>query len=234
MKIVTNQKIIKRNSRIGQVSTLVSLAILAGGLFMSFNPDLIQYSFFALLAGFVLSQVGIHYGTKFGRSPRPDERLSMALKGLGDQYVLYHYAGPVPHLLIGPAGILPLLPYNQRGTITYDEGKKRWRQKGGNLYLKIFAQEGLGRPDLDVEVHLQDINNHVKKNLSDTKLPPLKPVLVFTNDKVDIQANNAPAPTLPAEKLKDYVRRLAKEEPAPMEQIRLFQKTLPADSIEAK
>jgi hypothetical protein len=38
MKIVTNQKVIKRNSRIGQIATLVSLAILASGLFMSFNP----------------------------------------------------------------------------------------------------------------------------------------------------------------------------------------------------
>ncbi|MEN4100885.1 MAG: hypothetical protein ROW52_13265, partial [Anaerolineaceae bacterium] len=127
MKIVTNQKLIKRNSRIGQTTTLVSLAILAGGLFMSFNADLIQYSFFALLLGFILSQVGIHYGTKFGRSPRPDERLSQALKGLGEQYVLYHYSGPVPHLLVGPSGIMPLLPYNQRGTITYDENRKRWR-----------------------------------------------------------------------------------------------------------
>lgn len=234
MKIVTNQKLIKRNSRIGQTATLVSLAILAGGLFMSFNADLIQYSFFALLLGFILSQVGIHYGTKFGRSPRPDERLSQALKGLGEQYVLYHYSGPVPHLLVGPSGIMPLLPYNQRGTITYDENRKRWRQKGGNLYLKIFAQEGLGRPDLDVDANLQDINNHIKKNMSDIETPPLKPILVFTNEKADVQVQNAPAATLPADKLKDYVRRLAKEEPASMDIIRLFQKTLPAESIEAK
>jgi hypothetical protein len=232
MKIVSNQKVIKRNSRIGQIATLVSLAILASGLFMSFNPDLIQYSFFALLAGFIISQVGIHYGTRFGRSPRPDERLSQALKGLGDQYVLYHYAGPTPHLLIGPAGIMPLLPYNQRGTITYDENRKRWRQKGGNLYLKIFAQEGLGRPDLDVEVNLQDINNHLKRNLPDTEAPPIRPVLVFTNPRADLQAQNAPHATVSSEKLKDHIRRLAKEDPAPMDRVRLVQKTLPQESIE--
>jgi hypothetical protein len=232
MKIVTNQKVINRNSRIGQVATLVSLGILGGGLFMSFNPDLIQYSFFALLAGFVISQVGIHYGTKFGRSPRPDERLTSALKGLGDQYVLYHYAGPVPHLLVGPTGVLPLLPYNQRGTFTYDEGKKRWRQKGGNLYLKIFAQEGLGRPDLDIEANLQDVNTYLKRNLNEAELPPVKPVLVFTHPRADVQSQNAPYLTLPADKLKDGLRRMAKEEPVPMERIRLVQKTLPTENIE--
>jgi hypothetical protein len=231
MKIVTNQKVIKRNSRIGQIATLVSLAILASGLFMSFNPGLIQYSFFALLAGFIISQVGIHYGTKFGRSPRPDERLSQALKGLGDQYTLYHFSGPVPHLLVGPAGVMPLLPYNQRGTITYDENRKRWRQKGGNLYLKIFAQEGLGRPDLDVDANMHDLQNHLKRNLGDVELPPVKPVLVFTHDKADVQAANAAAPTVAAEKLKDFIRRLAKEEPAPTEQFRLVQKTLPTENI---
>lgn len=232
MKIVTNQKVIKRNSRIGQVATLVSLGILGGGLVMSFNPDLIQYSFFALLAGFIISQVGIHYGTKFGRSPRPDERLTQALKGLGDQYVLYHYSGPVPHLLVGPAGILPLLPYNQRGTITYDSKKNRWRQKGGNLYLKIFAQEGMGRPDMDVEAHVQDVTNHLNRNLNDIELPPVKPILVFTNPRTEVQAQDAPHPTVPADKLKEVIRRMAKEEPAPIEQIRLVQKTLPTETIE--
>jgi hypothetical protein len=232
MKIVTNQKVIKRNSRIGQVATLVSLAILGGGLFMSFNPELIQYSFFALLSGFIISQVGIHYGTKFGRSPRPDERLTQALKGLGDQYVLYHFAGPVPHLLVGPAGIIPLLPYNQRGTFTYDENKKRWRQKGGNLYLKIFAQEGLGRPDLDVEANLQDVNNYLQKNLSEAELPTVKPVLVFTHPQADVQVQNSPHPSVASEKLKDLIRRMAKEEPVPNEQVRLVQKTLPTENIE--
>jgi hypothetical protein len=231
MKIVTNQKVIKRNSRIGQVATLVSLGILGGGLFMSFNPELIQYSFFALLAGFIISQVGIHYGTKFGRSPRPDERLTQALKGLGDQYVLYHFAGPVPHLLVGPAGIIPLLPYNQRGTFTYDENKKRWRQKGGNLYLKILAQEGLGRPDLDIEANLQDVNNHLTKNLNETEQPPVKPVLVFTHAQADVQVQNAPHPGVSSEKLKDLIRRMAKEEPVPNEQVRLVQKTLPTENI---
>jgi hypothetical protein len=232
MKIVTNQKVIKRNSRIGQVATLVSLGILGGGLFMSFNPEFIQYSFFALLAGFIISQVGIHYGTKFGRSPRPDERLTQALKGLGDHFVLYHYAGPVPHLLVGPAGIIPLLPYNQRGTFTYDENKKRWRQKGGNLYLKIFAQEGLGRPDLDVEANLQDVNNYLQKNLNEAVLPPVKPVLVFTHAQADVQAHNAPYPSVSSDKLKDLIRRMAKEEPAPMNDIRLVQKTLPTETIQ--
>jgi hypothetical protein len=78
---------------------------------------------------------------------------------------------------------------------------------------------------------MHDLQNHLKKNLGDVELPPVKPVLVFTHDKVDVQAPNAAAPTVAAEKLKDFIRRLAKEEPAPTEQFRLVQKTLPVENI---
>ena len=54
-----------------------------------------------------------------GTPPTPDELIDQALKGLDKKYTLYHYSIPVSHLLVGPAGVWILLPYYQRGTITY-------------------------------------------------------------------------------------------------------------------
>jgi hypothetical protein len=232
MKIVSNNKMIKRNTKIGQYATIGSLVILLAGLGMSFQPTLINYSFIALLLGFVISQVGIFYGNRFGRSPRPDERLTNALKGLDDKYTLYHFMTPVSHLLIGPAGVWVLQPYQQRGTISYDEQKNRWVQKGGNLYLKIFAQESLGRPDLDVKTSKLDIENYIKQQAENFEMPLVQSALVFTNPKAEIDAGNAPSATVTIEKLKDLIRRKAKEEPAPLEQVRLLQKIFPVDSID--
>ena len=62
---------------------------------------------------------------------------------------------PTAHLLVGPVGVWVLMPRHQAGRITYDENKNRWRQKGGNFYLKIFAQENLGRPDLEIGIRNQ-------------------------------------------------------------------------------
>ncbi len=227
MKIVSNDKLIKRNATIGRYTTLASLAILGIGLYISFQPQYVQYSFIALLLGFVLSQVGIYFGSRWGRSPRPDEVLTASLKGLNDQYTLYNYTAPVSHLLVGPAGIWILQPYFQKGTITYDEAKGRWKQQGGNLYLKIFAQEGLGRPDLETRSNEETMASYLQKQLGDIEIPPIKAALVFTNDKVELDAQNAPIPAVTDEKLKDLIRRKAKEEPASMEQIRLVEKTLP-------
>jgi hypothetical protein len=232
MKIVSNTKLIKRNNRIGQIATIGSLVILLGGLALSFQAQWLTYSFIALLVGFVTSQVGIYFGNRFGRSPRPDESLSSALKGFDDKYTLYHYMTPVSHLLVGPAGIWVLLPYSQKGTITYDESKKRWKQKGGNAYLKIFAQESLGRPDLDVKTSVLDMQNYLVKAAEGVGIPPVQAAVVFTNEKVVVDAANAPAPTMPAEKLKDFIRRKSKEEPASLEYIRIVQKMLPTESLE--
>jgi hypothetical protein len=209
MKIVTNTKLIQRNRRIGQILSLGSLAVLGVGLYISFRPELLSYSFIALIIGFMISQIGIYFGNRWGRSPRPDEQLTSALKGLDDKYTLYHYTAPVSHLLVGPSGLWVLLPYNQTGVITYQKG--RWKQKGGSLYLKVFAQESMGRPDMDVKSSLEDIQKFVNKELGDMEKPPIQAAVVFTNPKVEVKAPEAPIPTLEVDKLKDLIRKKVKE-----------------------
>lgn len=208
MKIVTNKKMIQRNRKIGQFLSIGSLAILGVGMYMSFQPELLSYSFLALIVGFMVSQVGIYYGNRWGRTPRPDEQITAALKGLDDRYTLYHYIAPTAHLLVGPAGVWALLPYAQKGKISYQNGK--WKQKGGSLYLKMFAQEGLGRPEMEIKGALEDMKKFYTNQLQGTALPT-QAALVFTNPKVELDTNEAPVPAVKAEKLKDFIRKNAKE-----------------------
>jgi len=233
MKIITNPKLIQRNRQIGRVTTIIALVVLGIGLYISFAiQSLVTYSFLALIVGFLLSQVGIYFTSRWGRSPRPDESLSAALKGLDDKYSLYHYRTSVSHLLIGPAGIWVLLPYSQKGVITYDSTKHRWKQKGGSTFLKIFTQEGLGRPDLDAKSASDNLNKFFQKEFTDTNIPQIQTALVFVESGTDVQAQDAPIPTLPAEKLKDFIRRQAKKDPLELEQIKLIQTSLPSDGID--
>ena len=139
MNILIHEKNVRRNAKIGQYTSLASLVILAGGMYVSFvYPNLLYISFIALLVGFVLSQVGIYYGNRWGRHPRVDERLTATLKGLTKDYTMYHYLTPVNHLLVGPAGVWVIEPYYQRGTIVYD-GKK-WKQKYPHNQRNIRAR----------------------------------------------------------------------------------------------
>jgi hypothetical protein len=204
---------VKRNAKIGRYTTMASLAVLAVGLYLSFqaSPTLYFISLGALIVGFTLSQVGIYFTNRWGRTPRPDEIIATSLKGMDDKYTLFNYTTPVPHLLLGPSGAWVILPYNQGGTITYTKG--RWRQHGGSLYLKIFAQDSLGRPDIDVQNQVDKAKLILSANLGDGELPEIHPAIVFTNEKANIQAEEAPIPTLPVDKLKDFIRKKSHDTP---------------------
>jgi hypothetical protein len=220
MEIISNDRLIKRNARLGQVASIGGLLVLAGGMFISFTrQDLFFMSMIALLVGFALSQIGIFFGNRWGRRPRPDELISQALKGLDGRYNLYHYTTPTAHLLVGPSGVWVLMPRHQAGTITYEPSKNRWVQKGGNLYLKIFAQENLGRPDLEISAEVNAVQRYLSQQLPDGDTPEVQAALVFTNEKTEVEADNAPIATLPARKLKDHLRKIAKNKPISPERL---------------
>lgn len=230
MEIITNESLIKRNARIGQIAMLAGLAVLIGGMYLSFqSPDQFSLSVAALFVGFILSQIGIYFSNRWGRQPRPDQILDLALKGLDSKYSLYHYKTPVSHLLIGPAGLWILNPKHQRGTITYKDG--RYRQKGGNLYLKIFAQEGLGRPELEIRSEEESLEKFLKDKLPDDQMPNIQSALVFTNANVNVdvsEEDNPPALTIPVTKLKDYIRKEAKSKPLAQERMKEISKIIEA------
>ena len=231
MIIVRNERLIKRSTTFGRISSIVSILILAGGMFISFQyPDQFTYSLLALVFGFTLSQVGIAYGNRFGRSPRPDQQLDAALKGLDDQYALYHYQSPVTHLLVGPAGIWILIPMTQLGRITYNEARSRWKRTGGSFYMKLFGQDVMGNP-------LQEITSSTKRlqkaltKVPELQLPPIRSALVFTNESAEVEAENAPYPTVHARQLKKLIRKEAKgTDPLPISSVKTIQDLLGLES----
>jgi hypothetical protein len=213
MKIIRNEKLIKRNATIGSWTSLAALAVLGLGMYLSFTrPELFIYSLIALVLGFTLTQVGMYMGNKFGRSPRPDEKLDAGLKGLQNEYVMHHYTTPVSHLLLGPAGLWVVMPYHQRGQVSYK--KNRWQLKGGGLlqgYMRIFGQESLGRPDIEIDNEIRSLKKHLLKHMDESELPEINALMAFTSDDVEIDAEGSPVPAMKLRQLKDFFRQRAKE-----------------------
>jgi hypothetical protein len=220
MKIVSNDKLIKRNTRVGNITSLGSVAVLGIGMYFSFQDKDGKYlplTFAALIVGFLLFQIGNYYMNRFGKPPRPDQKLSAALKGMDDKYTLYHFITNIPHLLVGPSGIYCLLPYNQPGNISYNAAKNRWKQSGGNFFLKTFGGDSLGRPDLDSNYAVSDITKFFeKKGISlGTTVP--EPVLVFINEKASLNTEGFSGGAVTSDKLKEFIRKRAKIAPLSQE-----------------
>jgi len=213
MKIIKNEKLIKRNSTIGNWTTLAAVAVLGVGMYLSIKrTDLFIYSLLALFVGFTLTQVGMYMGSKYGRSPRPDERLDTALKGLQNDFVMYHYTTPASHVLVGPAGVWVIMPYHQIGQISYK--KNRWRNSGGGFmqsYMRIFGQEGMGRPDVDTDTEIRSLQKYLSKRMEEAEIPEVNALMVFTNDRAELDADDAPLPVMKIKQLKEFIRQKAKE-----------------------
>jgi hypothetical protein len=230
MKIIKNEKLIKRNSKIGQYTSLGALVVLGIGMYISFTqPELFIWALAALLGGFTLTQIGMYFGNRWGRSPRPDEKLDAGLKGLPGDFVIYHWTTPVAHLLVGPAGIWVLMPYHQRGQVSYR--KNRWKLSGGGFlqnYMRLFGQEGLGRPELEAEAEIKSLQKSLAAEMDEDEIPEITAALVFTADGTVIDAGDAPMPALPLKKLKEFMRNKAKDKPITAQELERVKSVLPS------
>lgn len=212
MKIIKNEKLIERNGKIGNWTSLGALLVLGVGMYISFTrQDLMVYSFICLAVGFIMTQVGMYMSSRWGRSPRPDEKLDAGLKGLHSEFSMYHYSSPVSHLLVGPSGVWVVLPYHQGGSIQFE--KNRWKLKGGSFiqkYMRIFGQEGLGRPDLEANSEAISVKKFLAKKMDESAIPEIKPILVFTNDEVELDAGDSPIPAMKLKQVKEFLRQGSK------------------------
>jgi hypothetical protein len=231
MKIIKNEKLIKRNGKIGSVLSLAALVVLGLGMYISLAmKEQFVYALIALVVGFIMTQIGMYLGNKFGRRPRPDEKLDAGLKGMPGDYTLYHYATPASHLLVGPAGLWLLMPYHQRGQVVFR--KKRWQMSGGGFiqaYMRIFGQEGIGRPDIEIDKEIGSLQKYLAKRMDGSEIPEIKPALVFTSDEVEIDPEGADIPALKVKQLKDFIRQKAKEKPISQLQLTAVKAALPEE-----
>lgn len=244
MKIIKNESIIQRNRKIGSYTMLAGMAILIGGLVLSINQistgfkdpqavttgseAMFNYSTLAMFAGLILTEISMYFNNRWGRKPSMDEKLSLSLKGLDDRYAAYHYRGPVPAMLVGPSGIWVMVPMYQRGTISFENGK--YRQSGVTWFVRTFYQEGIGRPETLAQTQVEELNRFIQRNLPDAQLPPVQAVIVFTAPDASVQVgDDAPFPALHADKLKDFIRRKAKEQPIAIPALQPLIDALPAE-----
>jgi len=215
MKIIKNDKLIERNGKIGQWLSIAALLVLGLGMYISFTkPEWFSYSIICLVAGFILTQIGMYMGNRWGRSPRPDEKIDSGLKGLHSEFNVYHYSTPVSHLLVGPAGVWVIIPYHQKGKVEYR--RNRWRLSGGGFmqgYMRLFGQEGIGNPEAEARAEIDSLKKFFNREMQGAEIPDIQAVFVFTNDQVELDAGESPMPALKLRKLKEYFRQKVKEKP---------------------
>jgi hypothetical protein len=121
-----------------------------------------------------------------------------------------------------------LFPYHQRGQVTYK--KNRWRNSGGGFlqgYMRIFGQESIGRPDLEMDSDIRALKKYFAKQMDEADIPEINAMMVFTSDDVEIDADDAPVTAMKLKQIKDFFRQKAKEKPITPTELAAVKAVLP-------
>lgn len=204
MQVSRNERLIKSRARVGTYATFGGLGVLVAGMVATFYQQYVWLSFIALLVGFLLSQVGSYHLRRWGRTPRPDQVLENALKGFDDRYHFYAWMLPAPYVLISPQGVYSFVTRDQTGPVTVEGWQARTKMSVGKV-LTAFAQEGIGQPVREAVEQAEQLTKWIKAKLPDTQFT-VQPVVVFIDERVQLQVNEPAVPTMEAKGLKKWLR----------------------------
>jgi hypothetical protein len=214
MRIVSNERLVKRNSSLGKYATLAGMALLIGALVINIfaltrpeDPRLLTTVIAAFFVGFTLTNIGTLFNNRWGR--RPDKGLADALKGLDDRFTLYSYRLGASHVLVGPPGAIILHPKYQAGQITYN-GKK-WLNPGARRGIfGLFNPDPLGNPVIEAAGEVEAFNRFIKKNAPELSVSP-GALIVFLHPRAELSSKDSPIAALHTKQLKDFIRKLPRD-----------------------
>ena len=183
MEIIRDEERISKMRKRSQQATLVGFLFLIGGFILVFFEiqNLFLLQLIALLAGWILSQIGIYLAHRYARPPRPDEVLDQAVKPAGRGSLMYHFVLPAPHVLLAPAGPIVFNLKYQSGDIVADGDK--WRQKGIG-FRRFFGQEGIGNPARETEKMIANLAGYIRKHAPEIEEVPIGAMIVFTSKDI--------------------------------------------------
>lgn len=217
MQVVRNVAHVRQQKRRGKWFTLIGLVALAvafGLVWMRDRPELIFFSYSAMMLGFIFFNLGLQTLGKWSRRPRNDQQLDKALERLSDRYTIIHFARlgkhTPEHLLVHGNGVLVITVRELPGQVRVTG--QRWR-RGGNPLGRLFNYSGpqLGNPTLDNE---RDVRV-VKEYLTARELPAhTQGVVVFTSPVAHVEATDPTIDIVDIDGLPAFIRGLTRNEAA--------------------
>lgn len=255
MRIVTNEKLAKRNRQIANYLFFFTLLVLLGSFALvnislftgDFNPDplILVAQVMALPLAFILTLVSVRQTNLWARPPRPEDAIQEGLKGLSKKSILYNYYHiPARHVLIAPQGIFVIVTRWHSGKFSVSGDRWRSHQSAISKFFSIFRFDGIGNPTQEAYYSAGHLQKQLKDIAPDVDIYPL---VVMVSPRAEVEMDKPKVPVLyanPKQKpnLKDFMRNLNKSQegdknvlPLTEEQIAAFEaKTLPANRVESE
>ena len=138
---------------------------------------------------------------------------------------------PAEHVLVGPDGVRTFVVKWQRGEIRCRND--RWSQPMGlfRRFLRWMAQDTLGNPTREAQLEAEALRRHLARQL-DGREVPIQPVIVFTHPEARLDVEGSSIPVVHARKLKEWLRKEARQSALPRDLQEALRRILPAPDSE--
>jgi len=218
MQLHRNEALLKSRLRLSIIFFVASLVCLLGGFIVSTRlQDLsMQYavSLSTLGFGITLWWQNKRYLTRWGPKSVQDATIAHNLKGVDNRYHLFSFVSvDLPdYLLVGPMGVLIVLPKAVTGNVSCNEG--RWaHDEGRPLWLRLSLLMSplptLGKPDAEARDSVESVKRFLRRRLSDDEAEriPVEPIVVLTAPDVKLNVSGCSTEALYLRSLRSHVRR---------------------------
>ena len=238
MRIVTNEKLVRRNKQFAQYLFFASFGLLGLGLFVSGRQVAPQSDAdvalgllippLVLVLAYTATFISVRMTNLWVRKPRPEEALRESLKGINPKSVLYsYYHFPARHVLICPQGVFAIVTRYQDGRISVRGERWQTRRSFAGKLAALFRFDSIGNPNVDALRAAQHVESILKPIAGDVEV---KPLILFIDPRVELTVEEPVVPvchTSPKHPLniKDYLWKLGKPQGMPLvqEQIDSFE-----------
>ena len=94
--------------------------------------------------------------------------------------------------------------------------------------MRIFGQESIGRPDIEMDSEINAVKKYFAKHMEESQIPEINTMMVFTSDDVELDsAEDAPVPAMKLKEVKEFFRKKVKEKPISQMQLAAVKAALP-------
>ena len=212
MRVIRDVGYVKNRKRAATLTSIFGVALLGAAFWLSFSAGndgrAVLIAYLPLLAGTVIFHFGMQQVAQWNRSPRNDQVLDHLLRGLGERYVLIHFAPAgkriVQHVLVHPGGLLAIVMRELDGKVAYKN--ERW-SRGRSGFGRLFGLGGpqLGNPAYDAAAEVAALQALVTDQALAIEHDA---VIAFVNPRVELDIEEPDFPVVNADGLEPFIRSL--------------------------
>jgi hypothetical protein len=158
--------------------------------------------------------VGGYFADRYAGPLARHKTLAEVLKGLDYRHTLLQYVLPADHVLLEPGGCTCFVVKAQGGAVIHAQGRWAHRQPG-KFFRLLVGQEALGKPDAEAQSEVERLRRYLEEQMDDADQVPIRGVIVFVNEDVQLDADDPPVPAFYRKKVKDWLRGPGDLKPLP-------------------